>query len=186
MEITVHKPTIILHEAFLAMLHDYSLHDPENGQFYASAHSDFDAYVQSLLDEERGFDLPSGFVPCSHRWLVKEDTTKNKAVVGIVRVRHNLDTPFLETQAGHIGYDVPPSERKRGYGIESLKAGLTLAWEIGLERVLLCADAQNPASWRTIEHCGGVLEREFWSDHYGCLVRRYWIEKPDSPNFGVW
>ena len=185
MEITVYKPTATLREAFMAMLNDYSLHDPGTGELYASARWNFDAYVQSSLNHESGFDLHPRFVPCSHRWLVQKDKTEDKTIVGIVRVRHNLDTPFMETQAGHIGYEVPPSQRKRGYGIESLKAGLTVAWEIGLERVLLCADAKNPASWRTIEHCGGMLEREFWSDHHQCLVRRYWIEKPATLNSGI-
>ncbi len=174
MTITVGKPAISLREPFLRMLDDYEAHDPENGAFYASARADFDAYVGSLHDEEAGIDLVPGFVLCSHRWLLDEVGT----LIGIVRVRHNIDTPFLSQEAGHIGYDVPPSQRGRGYGIASLQAGLTRAQELKLERVLICADAGNPASWRTIERCGGVLEREFRSEHYHCLVRRYWIEIP--------
>lgn len=154
------------------MLNDYEANDPENGTFYSAARADFNTYVQSLHDEERGIDFPSGSVPCSHRWLLDEA----RSVVGVVRVRHNIDTLFLSQEAGHIGYDVPPSQRRRGYGVASLQAGLTRARELGLDRVLLCADAGNPASWRTIERCGGVLERESRSEHYQCFVRRYWIE----------
>ena len=99
-----------------------------------------------------------------------------RRIVGIVRIRHNISTPFLAEEAGHIGYDVPPSFRRHGYGIACLKAGLEVARGLDLERVLLCADTDNPASWRTIEHCGGIFEKEFYSSHYQTLVRRYWID----------
>jgi predicted acetyltransferase len=154
------------------MLSDYDAHDPENGEFYNGARIDFASYVQGLLDEECGLNLSPGLVPCSHRWLLDEEG----AMAGVVRVRHHIDTPFLANEAGHIGYDVPPAQRGRGFGVACLQAGLARAQELSVPRVLLCADAGNPASWRTIERCGGVLEREFHSNHYQCLVRRYWIK----------
>jgi len=52
--------------------------------------------VQSLQDEERGIHLPEGYVPCSHRWLVDEA----REIVGIVRVRHNIDTPSWRRRWG--------------------------------------------------------------------------------------
>jgi predicted acetyltransferase len=158
-------------KAFLAMLADYEARDPENGGFYAPGRIDFDAYVERLRRDELGLDLPPGYVPCSHRWLVDAAGT----MVGVVRVRHRIDTPFLAEDGGHIGYDVPPSLRGRGYGTACLVAGLGEAQALGLARVLLCVDAHNVPSWRTVERCGGALEVERWSDAYQCLVRRYWI-----------
>ena len=172
MMLTIWKPDAALKQSFLNMLDDYDARDPENGAYYAAARADFQNYVDDLRAEETGLNLAPGFVPCSHRWL----TDAEGAIAGIARVRHNIDTAFLAEEAGHIGYDVPPSQRGRGYGTASLKAGLAVALEVGLDRVLLCADAGNPASWRTIERCGGVLEQERYSKHYDCLVRRYWIE----------
>ena len=168
MSVDISKPSTSLRTPFLAMLDDYDAHDPENGEFYAAARLDFGAYVRSLLDEERGVDLPEGYVPCSHRWLLDAAGV----IVGIARVRHNIDTPFLAEEAGHIGYDVPPAHRGHRYGIASLCAALAESRRLGLERVLLCCDADNPASWRTIEACGGALEREFESRHFECLVGR--------------
>jgi predicted acetyltransferase len=110
-------------------------------------------------------------VPCSHRWLVHREG----AVVGVVRIRHQLTTDFLRNEVGHIGYDVPPSQRGHRLGRVALQAGLDHARELGLADVVLYADTDNPASWRTIEHCGGVLESEHYSPHYQCLVRRYRI-----------
>jgi predicted acetyltransferase len=159
-------------QAFLQMLADYDSHDPENGKLYASGREDFPAYVQRLADDEEGLNLPPEVMPCSHRWLLDDAG----AIVGVVRIRHNIGTRFLAEEIGHIGYDVPPYFRGKGYGIASLKTGLDIARRLGLERVLLCADTDNPASWRTIEHCGGVLEVERFSPHYKKPFRRYWIE----------
>ncbi len=159
-------------QAFRQMLDDYAAHDPQNGEFYARGRADFPAYVQRLEDDEHGGNQRADWVPCSHRWLL-DDTG---AIVGIVRIRHNISTRFLAEEVGHIGYDVPPSFRGRGYGIACLQAGLEEACVLGLERVLVCADTDNPASWRTIEHCGGVLEVERFSPHYQKMFRRYWIE----------
>jgi len=172
MNVGISRPDIALREAFLRMLDDYDARDPENGESYSSARADFAAYVQGLHDEERGIGLPAGCVPCSHRWL----TDERREIVGVARVRHTIDTPFLAEEAGHIGYDVPPSRRGRGHGVASLRAGLDEARRLGLARVLLCCDARNLASWRTIEACGGVLEREARSELFQCLVRRYWVE----------
>jgi predicted acetyltransferase len=166
--VSVSKPVVALQAAFLQMLDDYEAHDPENAGHYKAARSDFGEYVQSLHDDERGL---IGVVPCSHRWLVESEG----AIVGVVRVRHQLLTGFLADEVGHIGYDVPPAWRGRGLGVAALNAGLDHARELGLGQVLLYADTDNPASWRTIERCGGVLESEHVSPHYGCLVRRYSI-----------
>ena len=155
MSVDVLKPSASLRAPFLAMLDDYDAHDPENGEFYADARLDFDTYIRSLLDEERGVDLPEGYVPCSHRWLL--DTAGD--VVGIARVRHNIDTPFLAEEAGHIGYDVPPAHRGQRYGIVTLRAALAEAQRLGLERVLLCCDADNlcvVAHYRSVRRSTGA------------------------------
>lgn len=168
MVISVIKPTTIRRDAFLRMVDDYEAHDPQTGARYLPARQDFAAYVQLLDDDEQGL---VGVVPHSHRWLI----SPAEIVVAVVRVRHHINTALLANEFGHIGYDVAPSFRRRGYGMAALQAGLAHAAELGLERVLLYADSDNPASWRTIERCGGVLAAEQYSEYYQCLVRRYWI-----------
>jgi predicted acetyltransferase len=164
----VSKPNVALQSGFLQMLDDYDTHDPKNGHHYAAARSDFIAYVRNLQEDERGL---IGVVTCSHRWLVNSED----AIIGVVRIRHRLSTDFLANEVGHIGYDVSPSQRGQGLGVVALKAGLDHARELGLTEAVLYADTDNPASWRTIERCGGVLESEHYSPHYECLVRRYRI-----------
>jgi predicted acetyltransferase len=168
MALSVTKPTLALRNGFLQMLADYDTHDPETGARYSRARADFAVYVQGLHDDEQGL---VGIVPHSHRWLVSPE----EIVVAVVRVRHHIHTELLANEFGHIGYDVAPSYRRRGFGIAALQAGLAHAAELGLDRVLLYANSDNPASWRTIERCGGMLAAEQYSTYYQCLVRRYWI-----------
>jgi len=105
MTVIVRYPSAEFQQAFLAMLADFDAHDASNAEFYAPAKSDFKAYVQSLLDEELGLNLRDGWVPCTHRWLVNA----GGSIVGVTRLRHNINTPFLADNAGHIGFDVAPS-----------------------------------------------------------------------------
>jgi predicted acetyltransferase len=174
MQLTVVPPSNEFKSAFLRMLEDFAAVEPQNAEFYASAKEDFAVYVQSLLDEEHGLNLREGWVPCSHRWLVNE----SEAVVGATRLRHNISTPFLAENAGHIGYDIAPSHRRLGYGHCALRAALSLARQQGLPRVLLFAAEDNAASRAVIERQGGVLESTSFSAHWGEQLCRYWLTVP--------
>ena len=167
-------PTASCERAFLEMLADLEARDPHNAEFYASAKADFAAYVRSLLDEERGQSLREGWVPCTHRWLV--DSTG--AVVGVARLRHNINTPFLAENAGHIGYDVSPSHRGKGYGHFALSTALAEARRIGLMRVLICTGQDNAASRTIIERQGAELESISYSEFWGEQLCRYWVRVP--------
>jgi predicted acetyltransferase len=163
-------PSVEYAKAFVAMLDDFDANDPHNTEFYAPARRNFDAYVQSLLDEEAGRNLPDNYVPCMHRWLVASGR-----VVGVIRLRHNIETPFLTQHGGHIGYDVAPSERGKGYGHLALFVALLEAHRLKLGRVLLYTAEDNAPSRATIERAGGKLEKisysEFWNEH----VCTYWL-----------
>ena len=77
--------------------------------------------------------------------------------VGRVSLRHELNAG-LETWGGHIGYEVRPSMRGRGYGHALLAGILPHARTLGLERVLLHCYKSNAASTCIIEKAGGMLE----------------------------
>lgn len=97
--------------------------------------------------------------------------------LGSVSVRHSL-TPRLEQWGGHIGYAVRPSAQGRGYASAMLAGMLDhVRANLPLERVMLTASLNNPASIRVIEKNGGVLDAEIpnpWVP--GDIGRRYWIE----------
>jgi predicted acetyltransferase len=165
------RPSLTFDQPFLTMLGDFAANDTSNIDLYAPARVDFGAYVQSLLDEEAGQNLPAGYVPCSHRWLL--DSAGE--IVGVTRLRHNINTPFLAENGGHIGYDVAPSKRGRGYGHVALAVALSEAQRIGLRRVLLYTSQENTASRKVIESAGGVLEQVAYSEFWQEQLCKYWI-----------
>ncbi|MFO7957012.1 MAG: GNAT family N-acetyltransferase [Candidatus Brocadiia bacterium] len=132
---------------------------------------DFGEYVRRLRAQSRGIGLKPGHVAQSTYWLVSPDGR----VLGTSRLRHRL-TPQLEHSGGHIGYDVRPSERRKGYGTRLLALTLQRARELGMERVLLTCDDDNLASARIIEKNEGQLENKVLSPRSGKLHRRYWVE----------
>jgi predicted acetyltransferase len=71
-----------------------------------------------------------------------------------------LATELLAQYAGHIGYCVRPTERRRGYATEMLALALDRCRDLGIPTVRLGCYADNEASIRTIEANGGVLIEE--------------------------
>jgi predicted acetyltransferase len=167
-------PSIKYKRAFLAMLEDFEANDPQNSEIYALSRADFESYVQSLLDEEAGLNLPENYVPCSHRWLI----SPSQRIVGVARVRHRVDTPFLAENAGHIGYDVAPSSRRNGFGHAALAIAVGEAKKLGLARVLLYAAEDNLASRAVIERAGGLLEAVAFSPFWQEQLCKYWLNVP--------
>jgi predicted acetyltransferase len=165
---TLIEPTLILRDDFYALAEEFLA---EGDQRYGEAIADFEGFVQLCSDEAVGSNLAPGRVPQSTFWLVHD----GQRILGCSRLRHTLNA-FLEEEGGHIGYDVRPSERRRGYGTLLLRLTLDKARDLGLKRVLITADTPNIASWRIIEKNGGVLQSEELSLHTGELLRKYWIK----------
>ena len=91
------------------------------------------------------------------------------------QIRHYFNE-FLEKYAGHIGYSVAPSERRKGYATQMLQIGLTKCKEMGIHKVLIACIDTNEASRRTILKNGGVYESTVQEPHKGANLQRYWIE----------
>ena len=98
--------------------------------------------------------------------------TENDTYLGAITLRHALSEILLRG-AGHIGYGIRPSARRRGLATWALAAVLPEARALGLDRVLVACDVGNVASARTIEKCGGLLE-DVRDTELG-RTRRYWI-----------
>lgn len=138
---------------------------------YELAIKDFGRYVEDRLDWKKGKSLPDGWVPASTFWLIRDDNI----IVGTSSLRHEL-TEHLRNIGGHIGYNIRPSERGKGYGTAILALTLEKAKELGLKRVLVTCDDNNIASAKVIEKNGGTLEDKYWSDELEQPKRRYWID----------
>ena len=110
-----------------------------------------------------------GLVPESTFLAVR---IEDERLVGIINIRHRLNEHLLNF-GGHIGYGIRPDERGRGYATEMLALALEECRRLGLERVLLTCDRENPASANVMIKNGAVLENEV--DEEGVIVQRYWI-----------
>lgn len=126
--------------------------------------------VKSLDGWGRGVGLDDGWVPCTTHFWIKDDV-----IQGVINIRHSL-TPSLEEIGGHIGYCVAPTQRRQGVATSMLAAALPLCQRLGITRALLTCDAENVASAKTIERCGGILDREAWSERAQKTQRWYWID----------
>jgi predicted acetyltransferase len=174
---TLLNPDIAWREAFVALAQDWFASGVDR---YGLARTDFRAYLQRLLRQREGVPA-EGWVPSEEFWLAD-----GGAIVAVARLRTRL-TPALESKGGHIGYDVRPSARRRGYGRLVLRLALERAWERGLRRALLTADADNAASRRIIEHNGGRQVDEGHRAQDGRCIVRYWIDaaEPSLPHSGM-
>lgn len=158
-------------DAFLDMACDFVQACNVRGERYAHALADFDGFLARLKRGRDASQLPLGRVPGVEFWLIAEAGL----IIGTGRLRLSL-TPQLEREAGHIGYDIRPSQRRRGHGTLLLKLLLEQAKNYGLSRVLLTCDTTNLASARIIEKNGGVYVGQVTSEESGELISRYWIE----------
>lgn len=161
------EPTAELESDFLAMANDHRICGDER---YRAALEDFSAYLESLAIAALNKNLPPNLVPEDEFWLVSDS-----CVIGRSKLRHWL-IPASEHEGGHIGYDIRPSKRRKGYGTLILKLTLEKAKDLGLTRVLLTCDADNIASSRIIEKHGGALSGRATSKKNGKPILQYWIE----------
>ncbi len=74
-------------------------------------------------------------------------------LAGILNVRLT-EEPFVRTYAGHIGYNVRPSCRRKGYGRICALEAVRLCGENGILRPVICTDPDNTASRKTAEAAG--------------------------------
>ncbi len=170
-------PTAQLSEAYLSFIDEFlaageQSHKEDRAQIEQLG--GFAAYVRRLGEEAKGIDIPEGDVPGNTYWLVGGDE-----VLGTIRLRHALNAQ-LENDGGHIGYDVRPSQRGKGYATLMLKLVLVRARGVGLKRVLVTCNKDNDASARVIENNGGVWEDDRISQEFGKPVSRYWIDLGDE------
>lgn len=154
-------------DKFLVMAEDYQSAGDDR---YQSATEDFDGYIKKLQMYRTGENLPPHLVRANAFFLHADGK-----LIGRGDLRHRLNET-LAVMGGHIGYDVRPSERRKGYGSLILKLTLEKARALGLEKVFLTCDTDNVASAKIIEKHGGKLKDRIVYEKTGKLISRYWIE----------
>ena len=139
------KPAEDLAAAAAEMAADYEAAGEERADL-----ADIPAYVERCRRYDRGA-VPKGHVPATTYWLVRD---RDGALLGTCRLRHRLNEGLWQ-DGGHIGYDIRPSCRNRGYATEMLALVLEEARQRGLDWVLLTVTPTNQPSIRVIEKNGG-------------------------------
>lgn len=129
----------------------------------------FPDYVRRVAAWERGESLPEGFVPAGYYVAVVDGE-----IAGRLSVRFELNEYLAET-GGHIGYAVRAAYRGRGYATAMLREALRICAARGMTRALVTCHADNAASRKVIERCGGVFERTSVDPGHSAGMRRYWV-----------
>lgn len=139
---------------------------------------DYEGWLQKL--EEDYTRIPSEEkVPTRTYFLIRESDDQ---IIGMINIRLALNKN-LKKFGGHIGYSIRPTERGKGYNKINLYLGLKVCQEYGIETVLMDANKDNPASWKTMESLGGINIREFFeSENVHCIVKDYEINVNESIN----
>lgn len=139
--------------------------------------TDYAAWLKKVKLEEDLKTCSPDRAPAYTYFFIRENDDK---IIGMVNLRYIL-TDFLLKYAGNIGYGIRPTERGKGYSKILLFLVLQKCKELNLEKVLLSADESNPASWKTIEALGGVLENKVPNIYEeGKILCRYWINVKGS------
>lgn len=133
---------------------------------------DPEEYIKICKDYEDPDRVPSHLVLATQFFFIRKCDNK---LVGMLQVRHYFNE-YLEKYAGHIGYSVRPSERRKGYAKEMLKAALPFCREIGLAKVLISCIDGNVGSEKTILANGGVYESTVHEPNEDRDLKRFWIE----------
>ena len=116
--------------------------------------------------------VPDGLVPATQYIFVREVDDK---IVGMLQIRHCFND-YLEKFAGHIGYSVAPSERRKGYASQMLRLALPKCRELGIDRVLVTCIDSNVGSRKTILSNGGIYESTVFEPDEKVHLERYWID----------
>ena len=144
-------PSVEYKKSFLEALEEFHAEGNELSYDAKEIDDNFDAFIKNVQERIRGVD-PERAVPDTLFWLVDDGK-----FIGRVSLRHELNDR-LKRYGGHIGYYIRPTERKKGYGLKALELALPEAKKLGLKKVLVTCDENNPASLKIIEKCGGVLQ----------------------------
>ena len=167
------EPTLQYKESFLEGLREFQQEGLLTEYDVRSLSRDFSRFLRHVQNEKDRSKIPPHHVPATRYWLI-DGNEHDGIYIGNLFLRHELN-PFLFKVAGHIGYQIRPSMRHRGYGKKILQLGLEKAREIGLPRALVTCDETNIGSKKVIEYNGGQFDNAV--DIEGSTIKklRYWI-----------
>ena len=163
------EPTHQYKDSFLAGLREFQQEGLLLNYNLSALEHDFSLFLTQTRNEQDSTKIPPDTVPTTRYWLIDNDQ-----FIGHLSIRHRLNA-FLLKVAGHIGYQVRPSMRGRGYGNLILHLGVQKAHAYGISPILVTCDETNLASKKVIEYNGGQFENAVTIDGSPIKKLRYWI-----------
>jgi predicted acetyltransferase len=128
----------------------------------------FEDWLSQNISYRYSSNVPS-YMVSSTTFLLVDDSNY---IYGALDFRHYLNESLLAL-AGHIGYGVRPSQRRKGYAKMMLNMALDIIKEKGYDKVLISCAKSNVASRNTILSQGGFMENEvLYKDE---VYQRFWI-----------
>ncbi len=159
------------YKKFKELAEDYYLFGDDRYKKPALSKEAYYEFLTKLLKYERKETVPPNRVPSYSFWLVDESET----LLGSIRLRKYLNEE-LKIEGGHIGYDIRPSARNKGFGTKMLALCLEKAKELNFKKVLITCYSDNLGSVKVIENNGGVLDSIEPSPKRNRKdTKRYWI-----------
>lgn len=163
------RPSLGLFPLFLEFVEDMRANGQPLWAPYLPKENDTPSdFIERLLKRE--VEPESPFVPETIFWSVFEGN-----VVGRISLRHRLEGN-LHKIGGHIGYEVGPRWRKRGFATEMLRQVLLMSKATEIGRVLLTCSPNNEASNKTIQRNDGVFDKKVFVDSVQENRNHYWID----------
>ena len=116
---------------------------------------DYEDWVMKVENDEK--IIPSeDSVPAKTYFFVRKSDNR---IIGMTHIRLTLNK-MLEDIGGHIGYNIRPSERHKGYNKIQLYLALFECKKNGLGIIMLDCLKDNLGSSKTITSLGGYLVKE--------------------------
>ena len=132
---------------------------------------DYEGWLEHR-EECRHWPVSDTTVPGEEFFLVNEDDE----IIGMCNIRFTLNDRLKE-DGGHIGYSIRPTKRGNDYNKVNLYLALKECDKQGIEEVMLTADIDNIASWKTMEALGGKGEVFSRNGEFG---KKYFINVKES------
>lgn len=142
--------------------------------------NDYEGWIKKL-EEDKHRKVDEEHVPARTYFFVRES---DKRIVGIINIRLALNEQ-LKSCGGNIGYSIRPTERGKGYNNINLYLGLKVCNSYDIDEVLLFADLENPASWKTMEFFGGERVSEYFNQHDNAIEVKYRINVKNALEIGM-